>query len=279
MNGILAIAGRNLLNFSRDRTRLIFSLIMSVFFLFIFSFVMKGTGGSIEQPMNYLIAGVIIMTVFQQALNNSTEILTDLASGFMKEIIVSPVARWQIAIGQVLSSAAIAVIQGIIVMVVGLFMGLHLDPVRAALMVAVMAVAGLTFGSLGLFLATVSRNSSSFQIVTSIVMMPLTFLSGAYIPTVGLPKFLNAIVYANPLTYLTAIFRSVTLNLDGKSAEDLVLQGIAFNVGGFVVMPAMSLAIVVAIGLFFFALCVRMFDRADFSTVKVASHRGGGGHR
>lgn len=278
MNGIIAIAGRNLLNFSRDRTRLVFSLVMSVFFLFVFSFVMKGSGGGIEQPMNYLIAGVIIMTVFQQALNNSTEILTDLASGFMKEIIVSPVARWQLAIGHVLSSAAIAVIQGIIVLVVGIFMGLHLDAVRAILMVAVMAVAGLTFGSLGLFLATISRNSSSFQIVTSIVTMPLTFLSGAYIPTVGLPRFLDAIVYVNPLTYLTAIFRSVALGVWGRPATELVRQGIAFDVDGFVVMPATSLAIVVAIGLFFFALCVWMFDRADFSTVKVASHRGGG-HR
>ncbi|AEJ20706.1 ABC transporter permease [Gracilinema caldarium] len=278
MNGIIAIVERNLLNFSRDRTRLVFSLFMSVFFLFIFSFVMKGVGGTIEQPLSYLIAGVIIMTVFQQALNNSTEILTDLASGFMKEIIVSPVARWQLAIGQVLSSATIAVIQGIIVMGVSLFMGLQIDVIRALLMIAVMVVAGLTFGSLGLFLATISRNSSSFQIVTSIMMIPLSFLSGAYIPTVELPKFLNVIVYVNPLTYLTAIFRSVTLGTSSRLAVDLVRQGIAFDVGGFIIMPAASLAIVIVIGLFFFALCVQMFERADFSTVKVMSRRGGGPH-
>lgn len=273
MNGLLAIAGRNLLNFSRDRMRLLFSLIMSVLFLFIFSFVMKGTGGSIEQPMNYLIAGVIIMTVFQQALNNSTEILTDLASGFMKEIIVSPIPRWQIAVGQVLSSATIAVAQGLIIVVIGFFLGLRLEAAQAMEMIGVMAVTGFTFASLGLFLATLARNSSAFQILTSVVVMPLTFLSGAYIPTVGFPRFLNVVVCLNPLTYVTAVFRYITLGLSGHSVEDLLRQGVAFDVAGFVVTPLQGLFVIIAMGLVFFALCVRKFDRADFSAVKVFRHR------
>ncbi len=38
-------------------------------------------------------------------------------------------------------------------------------------------------------------------------MMPLTFVSGAYIPTTIMPGFLLPIVYLNPLTYTTSIFR------------------------------------------------------------------------
>jgi ABC-2 type transport system permease protein len=58
MKAIGTILGRNLTNFVRDRTRLIASLVMSLFFLFVFSFVMKSAMGGIVQPMNYLIAGV-----------------------------------------------------------------------------------------------------------------------------------------------------------------------------------------------------------------------------
>jgi ABC-2 type transport system permease protein len=273
MRGIMAIVSRNLLNFARDKMRLIFSLVMSLFFLFVFSFVMKGASAGIAQPMNYLITGVIIMTVFQQALNNSTEILNDLASGFMKEIIVSPIARWQISIGQVISSSIIAVAQGLIVFVVGLFMGLSLTPLACLEMVGIMIVTGFTFASLGLFLATLARNSSAFQILTTVVVMPLTFLSGAYIPTTVMPKFLSAIVYLNPLTYVTSVFRFVTMGMGNLPVSALVKSGVAFDILGFIVTPVLGFFFIIAIGLAFFMLCVSKFNSADFSTVKVFRHR------
>ena len=272
MEAILAILSRNLINFTRDRARLLGSLFMSLFFLFIFSFVMKSSMGSIGQPMNYLISGIIIMTVFQSSLNNSTGILTDISSGFMKEIMVAPIKRWQISIGQILSSSVIAVIQGVIISVLSLFMGLKLDVLHFAEMLAIMAVAGLTFGSIGLYLATIARNSAAFQIITSIAVMPFTFLSGAYIPTTVMPAFLQPLIYINPLTYLTSIFRFITLKMDGLPASELVKQGVAFNVGGTTILPQLGLVFIVLIGLLFFALCVRKFNKADFSNVKVFRH-------
>lgn len=272
MRAIGAIVNRNLTNFIRNKARLFGTLFMSFFFLFIFSFVMKASVGAVTQPMNYLISGIIIMTVFQASLNNSTDILSDISSGFMKEIIVAPIARWQISIGQVMSSSIIAVLQGVIISVISLFMGLKLDPFRFLEMLGVMAVAGITFGSIGLFLATIARNAPAFQIITAIAVMPLTFLSGAYIPTTIMPAFLRPLIYLNPLTYLTSIFRYITLGMSGTSAADLVKQGIAQSIGGFTIMPSMGFLLIILIGLIFFALCVFKFSRADFSTVKVFKH-------
>lgn len=265
-----AIFQRNILNFSRDRMRLIFTFIMSFFFLFVFSFVMKSSMSMIKNPMNYLISGVIIMTVFQQALNNSTSILEDISNGFMKEIIVSPISRWQISVGQIMSSSVIAVVQGIIVLVGGLFIGLRMDPVTFAEMIGIMTVVGITFGSMGLFLATLARGSSTFQIMTTVLVMPLTFLSGAYIPTGIMPKFLLPVVYINPLTYVTSIFRYVTMKMWNIPTPQLVREGVAFNVHGFIISPQLGFLFVILIGFLFFALSVRKFNRADFSTVRVA---------
>jgi ABC-type polysaccharide/polyol phosphate export systems, permease component len=227
---------------------------------------------SIDQPMNYLISGIIIMTVFQSSLNNSTDILTDISSGFMKEIMVAPVKRWQISIGQILSSSVISILQGIIISVISLFMGLSLDPFHFLEMLGIMAVAGLTFGSIGLFMATIARNSSAFQIITAIAVMPLTFLSGAYIPTTIMPSFLNPLVYINPLTYLTSIFRYITLGLEHLPASELVKMGVAYNIHGFIIMPALGFLFIILIGLAFFGLCVYQFNKADFSSVKVYKH-------
>ncbi len=271
MNVVGAILQKNLLNFIRDKGRLLGSIIMALFFLFIFSFVMKSSMSGLEQPMNYLISGVIIMTVFQTSLNNSTDILSDIASGYMKEVLVSPISRAQISIGHILSGSIIAVMQGLLITVLSLFMGFHLDILHLLEMIAVMAAAGLTFGSIGLFLATISRNSSSFQIVSTMIMMPFTFLSGAYIPTTIMPKFLAPLVYINPLTYLTAIFRFISLKMESVSQSELIRQGVAFDVHGFVITPIIGLLVIILMGVIFFLLCVDKFNKADFSNVKVAA--------
>jgi ABC-2 type transport system permease protein len=272
MDVVGALLTRTLLNFFRDKTRLIFSLLMPFFFLFVFSFVMQSAMSGITQPMNYLIAGIIIMTVFQTSLNNSIDILDDISSGFMKEIMVSPISRWQISIGQVLSSTVIAMIQGLIVVIVGMAMGLRIDAAHFLEMLGAMAVTGLTFSSLGLFLATLAKKSASFQVIITAVAMPLTFLSGAYIPTTVLPGFLTPIVFLNPLTYITSMFRYIAMGMENMSSAQLVEAGVAFDWGGTIVTPLIGLFITIAIGAVFFALCVMKFNKADFSTVKVYRH-------
>lgn len=270
MRAINAILIRNLTNFIRDRVRLFFTVFMSVVFLFIFSFVMKSSTTGIANPTNYLIAGIIIMTVFQAALNNSMLTIEDISSGFMKEILVAPISRYQISMGQILSSAVVAVLQGIIILVLGLFIGLSTDLLQFIKLTAIMILVGITFSSMGLYLATLAKNSTNFQLIIGIITMPLTFLSGAYIPTTILPKFLLPIIYLNPLTYTTSIYRYITLRMEHYSNAMLIKEGVAFDIHGFIITPYLGLIIVLIIGIIFFILCVNQFNKADFSKVKVS---------
>jgi ABC-2 type transport system permease protein len=272
---IRALVVRNLIKFSRDRMRLVFTLFMSGTFLFIFSFIAKSASAGLEHPMNYLISGIIIMTVFQTALNNAMHILEDISSGFMKEILVAPIARWQIATGQVLSSMIIAVLQGCIIIVIGFFMGLRLDVVHALLIVGMMCLVGLTFSALGLYLATLTKESTNFQLLVTLVSFPLTFLSGAYIPTTVIPAMIQPVVFLNPLTYTTAAFRYIALHLEHATPAELVKSGIAFNIHGVIIMPVAGIILVLAMGAVFFTLCVIAFGKADFSRIKISRH----GHR
>lgn len=271
---IKAIVKRNMLKLMRDRMRLMMTLFMSGIFLFIFSFVTKSAAPGLENPMNYLISGIIMMTVFQSSLNNSMNILEDISSGFMKEILVAPIARWQIAIGQVISSALVSVFQGIIILIVGLFMGMSISLATGIEMLLLMFLVGITFSSLGLYLASLSKDSSNFQLMITVVSFPLTFLSGAYIPTMVLPKFLIPVVYLNPLTYTTAAFRYTVLHLSEASTATLVKTGVAFDLNGFVITPLISSFIILLMCLIFFALSVKRFEKADFSRVKIFKPKG-----
>ena len=269
---IKAILLRNLLKLQRDKMKLFMNLFMSGLFLFIFSFIMKSAAPGMDHPINYLISGIIIMTVFQSALSNSMNILEDITSGVMKEILVAPITRWQIAIGHVLSATVVSVIQGLIIVIIGMFMGLTLSFLSAIAMVGLMLLVGLTFSTLGLYLATLSKESSNFQLLIAIVSFPLTFLSGAYIPTMALPKILLPLVYLNPLTYTTAAFRFITLHMEGTPVLGLLKAGVTFDVNGFIIKPLLSFLFIGVLCAVFFILCVNRFNSADFSKVKIFKH-------
>lgn len=267
MNTIIALWKRGLLIFVRDRTRLIITIIIPFFFVYVFSSVFKND--AIENPTTFLLAGVIIANVFQTSLNVASETIESITSGFMKEILVSPAKRIQIAVGQLLSATTIAVFQAILILIVGMFIGMSftswLTPLYA---IGIMTLVGVSFSGLGLFMATSVKSQQTFQTLQQAVVLPMTFLSGAYLPISLLPQLLRYIAYINPMTYATAFFRTVLLEKGSLSIIEMKQAGLAFDVFDFTVTPWMSGVIVLIFGIFFLALSTRVFYVTDFSKVK-----------
>lgn len=266
MNIILALWFRNIKIFVRNRVQLVFTIIMPFFFLYVFSSIFKND--NIENPVNYMLAGIVITTVFQTALTIATSTIEDIVSGFMKEVLVSPVKRIQIAAGQLLSAATIATIQGIIILLIGYFIGLKFTSwITPFAVIVVMIVVGLVFSGLGLFLAALVKNSQTFQIVVTAITMPMTFLCGAYIPLSMLPKILQYIAYLNPMTYTTAFFRTIILEKTALTTDQLVAEQLAFKIGSFVITPPISMVIVIIFGIIFLLLSTYVFSKVDFSRI------------
>jgi len=269
---VAALWFRNIKIFVRNRIQLVFTIIMPFFFLYVFSAVFKNN--NIPNPVNYMLAGIVITTVFQTSLTISSGTIEDIVSGFMKEVLVSPVRRIQIATGQLLSAATIATLQGMIILFIGYFTGLKFTSLATPFaVVGVMIVVGLVFSGLGLFLAALIKNSQTFQIVITAVEMPLTFLCGAYIPLSLLPKFLQSIAYLNPMTYTTAFFRTIILEKTSLTTDQLIAEQLAFNIGSLTITPWISIAIVVIFGIVFWLLSTYVFSKADFSRINRSKNK------
>jgi len=266
MKTIFALWLRNIKAFARDRTRMVFSVIFPFFFIYVFSSVFKNE--FIENPISYMLAGVIISDVFDFSLRISSSTIDDMASGFMKEVLVSPVARLTVAAGQFLSSATISTLQGLLILVVGFFIGFRVTSLLTILfIVLIMIFVGLVFSGFGLFLATNTKNIQTFQVVTMAITMPMTFISGAYIPFSLLPRTLVYIGYLNPMTYAVALFRATALEKLAMPHTELIKEELAFQLGGFVITPVMSMFILLAFGLLFLVLSTLSFVNTDFSKI------------
>jgi len=263
MSVIKALCLRNLKAFWRNKPALIANLVIPFFFLFVFSSIFEGA-------ISLMLAGIIIATAFDAGLRVSSSTIEDITGGFMKEVLVSPVSRLTIAIGQFTSSAILGSVQGLLIYIVGLFVFPEIRPdsvFTVLLVIASMAFVGLIFAGFGLLIASKAKNMQTFQTVSMAITLPMTFISGAYIPLSSLPYALQWVGRFNPMTYAVHFFRDVTIvTQDAQTAMVLSReQEQIFNFWGLNITPLTSVIILVVFGAVFLLLSTLTFAKLDFS--------------
>lgn len=268
MKIIIALFFRELRKFTRDHTRLFIITITPFAFIYVLASIF--TTQLETYSLDYVIAGVAIATVFNTSLNSASSIIGDISSGFLKEILVSPISRIQVVIGQMLAGAVIATIQGFLIFLVGMFSYLGFEKWHTIILVFLsMLLVSLVYSALGILIATTLKNYQTYSVVEQAIVIPLIFLSGAYVPTNLLPRFLQYISYLNPMTYTTMFFRGIVLETS-LSMNQMVEMGVALDFNGWIITPIWSGVIVALFGGIFFVWATHSFQKADFMSEKKA---------
>ena len=208
---------REVKRYLRDRTRIVSSFFQPLLWLVIFGagFGMRFAlpGGSYQQ---YLFPGIIGQTLLFTSMFMGISVIWDRDFGFLKEVLVAPVSRMTLFLGKMVGDSTDAVIQGIIVFILGAVLGISADPFGFILSLPIMLL--ITFGlvSIGLTIASFMGSLESFGAVQTFINLPLFFLSGALFPingtlAQGVPGWIQAVSSFNPLTYGVDALRTILL--------------------------------------------------------------------
>lgn len=195
---------RQIKKYIRSKARIIGSLGQPLLFLFAFGFGLSPVFAKAGEGnyLQFLVPGVVAMSVIFTAMFAGVEVIWDRQFGFLKETLIAPVSRLEIVLGRTLGGATVALIQGVIVFIIAFITGFHpmywLGIIPS--FVALFFIA-LIFTSLGTAIATRMNDMQAFPIIMNFIMMPLFFLSGALFPISGIGKGLKTIVAINPLSY------------------------------------------------------------------------------
>lgn len=205
MDIVYTIWLRNIKRYLRSKSRIIGSLGMPLFFLIILGFGLDsvvqipGTG---EGYMGFLIPGVISMSVLSTSMFSGIQVIWDKQFGFLKETLVAPVSRLEIMLGQTFGGATTSFIQGMIILVLSLFIGLNISSLSGFLIAFVfMLLIGISFTALGIAIASTMEDMHGFQLIMNFVIFPIFGLSGALFPINSLPSWLKPITSLDPLSY------------------------------------------------------------------------------
>jgi len=157
----------------------------------------------------------------------SIAVLRERTQGTLDRLLASPLGRGDLLVGYAIAFTLVALVQAAVSLAVGTgFLDLPNEG-GLALTFALVVVQALFGIALGLFLSAFARNE--FQAVQFLpaVVLPQLFLAGLFVPVETLPRGLEIVARALPLTYAFELLDRTMLrghNLgDGVVARDLAI--------------------------------------------------------
>ena len=171
------------------------------------------TGVSYQE---FIFPGILAMTILFGSLFFGLYIILDKRVDFLKEVLVSPLNRSTIFLGKVIGGSTDGIIQIILLLILGaLFFGIPFSVYSVIMSFIIVILLLISITSLGLTIGAMMESPEGFGLISSFVIFPLFFLSGALFPVDKLPDWLHVFVVINPVSYAVDALRTVILGISG----------------------------------------------------------------
>jgi len=222
LSKVYAVWLREVKRFTNSKSRMIGSLGQPLLFL-----VALGGGLSALVPtFNYqafILPGILAMSLLFTSIFSGVSIIWDREFGFLKEMLVAPASRETIVIGRTLGGATTAILQGIVILALGILItGVPIPSiVHLGAMFVLMVAFSCFLVAVGIAIASLVQEVETFQLIMNLLIMPLFFLSNALFPMNQMPGWLSTLSQLNPISYAVDGLR---LLLIGQGSFPLMLD-------------------------------------------------------
>src|SRR5262249_40663838 len=204
-----------LYQFARPPQLLVMPPILAALFMIIFRYVFGGAinpGGDLDY-VDFLIPGFIAQSFLWNEMNIPAGIAEDSTSGVYDRLRSLPIPRVAVMAGRSLADTlfnggSLAIIVGL-----GFPVGFR-RPARAGAVTAALVVIGAAIFAFSWFFISPGLIAGKAQAATSLstlVVVPLTFVSGAFVPVSSMPGWLHWFAANQPVTVLINAVRSLML--------------------------------------------------------------------
>jgi len=211
INHTMAMAYRTLLLIRRTPQQLFDVTVQPIIFTLLFTFLFGGAvSGSWQNYLPIIIPGILVQTVITACMATGIQLREDMDKGVFNRFKSLPIARISPLTGPLLTDVLRYGIATALTFLMGYLLGYHwATPGGAVLGALLVILAAWCISWIFAFLGTIARSASFVQGVSTLVLFPLVFLSGAFVPTNTLPDWLQAFVNINPLTYVVSAIREL----------------------------------------------------------------------
>ncbi len=215
MNGLsdsIAMIGRNLRHIPRVPEKLAAATFMPLVFVIMFGYLF---GSAISVPgggyREFLMAGIFTQFMVLGAATTAVGVAEDLGHGLVDRFRSLPMARSAVLVGRTVADLLLSVLSCVVMAAAGLVLGwrIHEGLLSALAGFALLLLLGYALSWVGALLGLAVRNPEAANSIAFGILMPLTFLSNAFIPLNNLPEWLRTAAEWNPVSVVVAACRQL----------------------------------------------------------------------
>ncbi|MFQ5850182.1 MAG: ABC transporter permease [Candidatus Binatia bacterium] len=229
---------RWVIHLRREPYNVAFNLLNPVILLVFMGGAFQGLARDLIGPdyRAYLLPGILALTALGNSMAGGIPLLFDKENGFLLRLMSAPISRASILVGRFLAVNINTLVQCLIILVLGFLFGVRvatgLGGIIALLVISLLLGTGVTV--ISLILAFLLENHGDFFAVLGVTVLPLTFLSSAFVPPNSMPAWMKLLAWMNPMTYAVDGMRSLILvGWDGPFLLRMVIVLLLFDGGVF----------------------------------------------
>jgi ABC-2 type transport system permease protein len=219
------------------------SLVNPVLYLIAFGY---GLGSGIRfddySYLAFVMPGIIALTAMSSSYNGAgMKLHVDrLFYKCFEEYLMSPISLFSLAIGKTLIGVVRGLISTVAILAIGVVISSEL--MVTPLFVIVLITSCYVFSFLGVLIALWAKSHQDMGTFNTLIILPMTFLSGTFFSLGQLPDAVKAVLYMFPLTHSSQCLRAAALNQP---------------------FPWLSFVALLGFGLAFFSGCMSLLKRTS----------------
>jgi ABC-2 type transport system permease protein len=218
------LTGRSLRSIPRVPERLLDVTVQPVVFILLFLYVF---GSAVHIPgvsyKDYMFPGIIGQSLAFGVIGAGVATSNDMTEGVIDRFRSMPISRLSIISAQVMGQFCEQLLGLAIVVCFGLALGWtpQLSVVHGVELFALLGLGMFAFTWAGVLLGMLVRSPDAMQGIGFIILFPLAFLAGTFVPIAGMDAIPRAIAHWDPIAALVATVRELTQGIHSSGSWQL----------------------------------------------------------
>jgi ABC-2 type transport system permease protein len=229
LSAALTFGWRGMLKVKHVPEQLLDVTITPVMFVVMFTYIFGGAiSGSTGEYRDYLLPGILVMSVLFTTVYSGVALNTDLTKGVVDRFRSLPIWRPAPLLGSMLGDTVRYVLAGTVIIVVGVILGFRPDAGIGGAVAALALVVTFSFGLSWVFttIGLTLRSPSAVLNAGFMGIFPLTFLSNVFVEPETLPGPLERFVDVNPISILATASRGLMAG-NARGRDVAIVLGVA----------------------------------------------------
>ncbi|MDR0309404.1 MAG: ABC transporter permease [Candidatus Methanoplasma sp.] len=275
---IIPFAARNVKVFFRDKASVVFSMfaaliVIALYFLFLGDMISQSYSEIPDARIiidSWAMAGVMAVVPVTATLGAVGIMIQDKITGAVRDLTVSPMKRYEIVGGYVLSTFIVGILLSFLALAFAEAYivsngGSLLGAAQFAAVIGIILLSVMSASAVMFLIALFITSNNSYSMISSIIGTLIGFITGVFIPMSMLPAAMCSLIKIVPASHSASLFRQVMMEkpmeaMAGMLPEDITQfeldMGVRFEFGDTLITPEISVLILAAVAAVFFVIAV-----------------------